>query len=311
MQEYKLLTYGRLSAEFESHIRDRYPEIKITRPRSRQEITAKFGEVNVVAGFDFLEDEDMSSIKWIHSFGAGVDSFLKKIDRFNTNLLISRTTGKLGDKIGEYCMTYVLAHLKHLFSTYQHQQEKKWIQLPGENLFDKKVLIIGTGSIGQGIATAFKNKVKLIAGANRTGKVNGPFDAVYSWIEMDIEKEKFDIVISALPNTPHTQNILDKKFFANFKNALFLNIGRGDSVNEQDLVDALEHEHLEKVVLDVFKEEPLSKESKLWEHNKVVITPHQAGLTTIEEVMESFDLAYQAMRNKTKNNLFIDLENGY
>ena len=84
-----------------------------------------------------------------------------------------------------------------------------------------------------------------------------------------------DYIISVLPDTPGTVGFFDKKAFSNMKpNCCFMNFGRGESVVEQDLVEALEEGIIEAAVLDVFATEPLPKESKFWAMDNVFITPH-------------------------------------
>jgi phosphoglycerate dehydrogenase-like enzyme len=309
MKEIKLVTYGRLSEEFETYILSEQPHINVIRPVNERQLISTIRDANAVAGFDFLEHLDLSNIEWIHSFGAGVDSFLTKTSDYEHNITITRTIGKLGDKIGEYCLTYALAQCKHIFQTYKQQQHKNWNQNTGENLFDKSVLILGTGTIGKGVASAFNKKVQRIVGVNSSGIASSHFDDVKSWKKF--KNENFKIIINTLPNTPNTKGILNKHFFSQFNNALFINVGRGDTVDDMGLIKALDNNHLSSAVLDVFKKEPLPITSKLWEHDKIIVTPHQSGLTTIEDVKQDFEQAYLGLKNNTKNKLFVNAKRGY
>lgn len=86
-----------------------------------------------------------------------------------------------------------------------------------------------------------------------------------------------DFVVGVLPKTPDTHYFFDSGFFAKMKtSAVFMNIGRGPTVKEVDLVSALEKQTIAGAVLDVFEVEPLSQESPLWQMNNVLITPHCA-----------------------------------
>jgi phosphoglycerate dehydrogenase-like enzyme len=80
-----------------------------------------------------------------------------------------------------------------------------------------------------------------------------------------------------LPKTAHTTHYFNKDFYAMMKpSSIFMNIGRGVTVKESDLVDALKAKVIAGAVLDVFEVEPLSKESELWDLPNVLMTPHCA-----------------------------------
>ena len=309
MKEINLITYGRMAEEFERHILDNYPEIKVIRPANIKELEKQICKANAFAGFDVLEQFDLSGIEWIHSFGAGVDSFLYKTSTYQNEIIITRTTGKLGRKIGEYCLAYILAKYNHVFQTYKQQQQRSWIQIQSEKLYEKNILVIGTGAIGEGVAKTFRGKVNCLVGVNSSRKENGNFDKVKTLKELG--NENIDIIINTLPNTLFTKSILNREFFTQFDNAIFINVGRGDTVDDVDLIEAIDNNNLSWAVLDVFKNEPLPRDSKLWDHDKIVITPHQAGLTDIADIKTDFDLAYNGIKNNSRNNLFVDSNKGY
>jgi phosphoglycerate dehydrogenase-like enzyme len=84
-------------------------------------------------------------------------------------------------------------------------------------------------------------------------------------------------VVGVLPKTGDTVNFFDKEFFGKMKpSGVFMNIGRGPTVNEPDLVDALKSKTIAGAVLDVYTVEPLPKESELWGLPNVLMTPHCA-----------------------------------
>eukprot|EP01080_Neovahlkampfia_damariscottae_P012299 gene12299-5882_t len=99
------------------------------------------------------------------------------------------------------------------------------------------------------------------------------------------EIEKMIIV----PSTSKTKHILSGEKINHCKNGcVFINIGRGDVIDERSLLNALESKWIEKAVLDVFEFEPLPKDSKLWDHERVVITPHISGVTFPNDISELF-----------------------
>jgi phosphoglycerate dehydrogenase-like enzyme len=89
-----------------------------------------------------------------------------------------------------------------------------------------------------------------------------------------------DYVINLLPETPKTKGLIDKKLFTLMKNsACFINLGRGSTVNQSDLIDALQTKMIRALVSDVYEKEPLPEDSPLWELENVILTPHIAGVS--------------------------------
>lgn len=305
--DYRFLTYGRLSDDFENFIKVNYPGISIVCATSKDEVRRLIPSVNSIAGFNFLRGQDLSSIYWIHSFGAGVDAFLK-LD-LQQSTILTRTTGDLGRKIGEFCLAHMFSDLKALTPLYENQKKSLWKQVSTSNLFDTSILILGTGTVGQAVADQLKGRAKKVAGINKSRSQNPAFDEIHGWDSFDATE--IDVVINTLPYTPETAGILREELLREFNQILFINVGRGDSVEEKVLLSAIENGWIRKAVLDVFPEEPLEKNSPWWTNEKVIISPHQSGITTIEDVNTSFTLAYDALQRGEKNQLFVDIEKGY
>lgn len=308
--KYKVLTNGKLATEFAASVNQHYADIEVLLARSQREVKLLLPKANAIAGFNFLGDENVSHLKWIHSFGAGVDAFFTN-KSLAEEVVLTRTTGKLGVKIGEFCLSYLLADLRALLPTYGNQKEAHWEQLPTQNLYDKTILILGTGSIGSGIAQIMKGLCKQLVGLNSTGSSNELFDQVHDWESYKQIAKNVDIVVSALPSTEKTNAILNADFFAHFRRVLFINVGRGNALKEEVLLHSLHNGEVRRAVLDVFETEPLPKSSKLWSHEQVLVSPHQSGITSIDEVLECFGRAYEALKRGCSNELFVDIGKGY
>lgn len=308
--EYKILTYGKLASDFSELVKKQYPDLSVLLANSQSEVKSLLPQVNAIAGFNFLSGEDTSTIKWIHSFGAGVDAFLS-LDALVPETILTRTKGKLGVKMGEFCLAYILADLRAMFPIHDNQKKKHWEQLSTENLYDKTVLVLGTGSIGSGIAQKLKGLCKRLIGLNSSRSDNDLFDEICNWETYPALAKQVDVVISALPSTATTNSVLNPEFFARFEKVLFINVGRGNVVTEEGLLLSIGEGSIRKAVLDVFSIEPLPESSPLWSHEQIVISPHQSGITSAEEVLESFSQAYEAIKQGKKNELFVDIERGY
>jgi len=165
--------------------------------------------------------------------------------------------------------------------------------------------------MGTEIAKVLQPLCKSVTGINRSGSGNGEFDHIYRLSEMPAF-ERDATIINTLPSTSGTQRFFNEKQFKAFENVLFINVGRGTSVDCKALMHALDNDNLRAAVLDVFEQEPLPDQNPLWIHPKVVVTPHHASKTSEQDLITSFDDIMRLMTNKKKDSrYFVDLSKGY
>ena len=156
--------------------------------------------------------------------------------------------------------------------------------LPRENLWSfegKTVLVLGLGSIGREAAQRAHGLGMRVV-ATRNSRREGPDYVDYVGLSHEALAlaAQADVVINALPLTPATQNLVDAEFFhAMPTDALFINVGRGGTVDTAALVSALENNTIGGAGLDVVNPEPLPKTSPLWGFKNVIITPHVAAMS--------------------------------
>jgi len=310
MSKKNILTYGHLAEGFQAFIAKEYPDLNCLIAKDKQEVEQLLPKSNYVAGFNFLNKMDISHLEWIHSFGAGVDGFMK-LD-LPKDCTLTKTKGKMGQRMSEYCLTYILQDLNKTDLYKINQANKTWDQVIPKSLSKQSVIFFGTGNISTDIAQVLQPMVKNIVGVNTTGKNKEFFDVCISIEKLETDTiEPGSIIINTLPATKNTQNIFNKNFFVGLEDVLFINIGRGHSVNEESLIEALDSKNIRQAILDVFKQEPLPKDSILWDHPKCIITPHISGITLLEDVKQSFKNAYAALQSGEDNKLLVDTGKGY
>ena len=124
-----------------------------------------------------------------------------------------------------------------------------------------------------------------------------------------------DIVVNILPATKETYHLFDAQLFSKMKEGtIFINVGRGETVVTEDLLDALNENKIARAALDVFEEEPLAKDHPLWEHENVLITPHIAGQVErqLDYIYPIFIENLQAyLKNGELPVNFVELKEGY
>lgn len=261
-------------------------------------------------GFQIKKNIDYSKVKWVHSLGAGVDGFLYG-GNWNKNVLLTRTVCSFGQRIGEYCLSYILRDAQAHEKFTEQQGEKVWNTITPELLSEKKAVIYGTGEIGRRVAGILSAFGISVYGVSLSGKQKSTFNQVTAVESHFSVIKEADYVITTLPLTDKTADLFDKAFFEQVKGIGFLNVGRGKTLVEEALMEAIEKGHVRFAVLDVFREEPLPVSHPFWEHPDIAITPHISAMTTAREAVDCFvDTLEQVESGQALENK-VDIQKGY
>ncbi|NLZ49161.1 MAG: D-2-hydroxyacid dehydrogenase [Clostridiales bacterium] len=286
MEINKILITGRLYKEIEEQLQGKLNkeilslEEEAVRKENLQWADA-FVAFRLTANFDFY------NIKWVHSLGAGVDGFLFQ-RHWKEDVLLTRTICSFGKKISEYCLSYILSSLQQHDKFRRQQENCLWQSVEPISMEEQNILILGTGVIGQELAKNLSLLGSKITGISLSGTPKLHFNKVIKFKEIKRELPRANWIINTLPLTNDTFELLDENIFANSNKAGFINVGRGKTVKTSALLDALERGSIKEAVLDVFDIEPLPKDSPLWSHPKIKITPHISAITTVEEGVKCF-----------------------
>ena len=149
-----------------------------------------------------------------------------------------------------------------------------------DELFGKTAAIIGLGSIGREIAKHLKNMGMRVVAVKQTTSIEPFVDQLFTLDHLPAALSCADYIIVTLPLTPQTKKLFNRKTFDMMKeNAFFINVSRGDIVEEADLVEALTTKRIRGASLDVFTTEPLPEDSPLWDVPNLFITPHHSAIS--------------------------------
>jgi phosphoglycerate dehydrogenase-like enzyme len=215
-------------------------------------------------------------LKWMHTFSAGVDSPFF-IDLIKKGVTLTNSSGAAASPIAQTAILYMLALSRNVRAWFEHQDNKEWERHEFTELDGARLAVIGMGPIGVEIARLGAALNMDVEGIRRTPKGNEPCPT-FSFDQLSKVLGRADWVALALPLTPDTQNLFDQQQFAHMKpGAHFINVGRGELVDETALINALNSQHLAGAALDVFATEPLPEDSPLWSMKNVLITPHSSG----------------------------------
>ena len=175
-----------------------------------------------------------------------------------------------------------------------------------------QVGILGAGFIGTIVGQNLQKLNYNVAGFKNTSVKKKNFFQIYSKNKLNDFIKSSDIIISILPSTPNTTNFINKNFLRKMKKkSLLINVGRGTSVNEKDLISHLKSNKNFYASLDVFKEEPLSKKHPLWSLKNVTITPHIAGVTVLDSAIDQMHNRWLQIIKTEKIKNDVNLKKGY
>ncbi|MEW4286294.1 D-2-hydroxyacid dehydrogenase [Priestia koreensis] len=278
-----------------------------------------FSDAEVIIGWKKAMEQHLSqtkSLKWIQTWSAGVNS-LPLEDLSKKNVTITSANGVHAYPISETIFAFMLGLTRKIHTYVQNQQEKKWhhgdLKL---EIHGKTVGILGIGAIGKETAKIAKAFGMNVIGMRHSGKDADYVDQMYKPEQLNELLPQCDYVVVTLPLTDDTHRLIGKEQFQAMKNtAFFINIGRGDIVIEEELIDALQNEEILGAGLDVFEHEPLQETSPLWEMDNVIITPHTAGSTEHYEQRVIEDIFLPNLKSYVENSTpsinVVDYKKGY
>lgn len=219
-------------------------------------------------------------LEWVHAAAAGVDSLLFD-ELVDSPVTVTNARGIFDRPIAEFVLSYILMHAKSSIGSLSDQAAKKWNRRSTRDIAGTKALIVGTGAIGRGIARLLKAVDIDVTGAgSRARSGDADFGEVIDSATLPEHVAEFDWVIDIAPLTEKTERLIGAEAFAAMDDtAVFINVGRGDTVDTDALVTALRDGQIGGAGLDVFDEEPLPTGHPLWSMDNVIITPHMSGDT--------------------------------
>ena len=235
----------------------------------------------------------MPALRWVQVTGAGVDHFLESTE-LSAAVIVTRSLGRFGIQISEYVIGYLLHHLIGIHTYREKQRSHEWDRNNRPLLADRTVGIIGLGSLGLPTANAQTALGARVLGVSHSGLAVPGIDDVFSARNWRNMLPACDVLVIAAPKTVETVGMIDQRALdALPKGTILINISRGELIDEDALLEALENGHLGAAVLDVFTAEPLPEDHPLWDQSRAWITPHIAAPSEIEVIADEFAKNYR------------------
>ena len=217
------------------------------------------------------------ALKWLQSGAAGFDNpvfaqIVAKGARLTTNH--SQSVG-----MAEYVLATVLDHFQRGPERREAQVAHEWARLPYREVMGSRWLIVGFGAIGQEVARRARAFGAHITGVRRSKAMHELADTMLAPADLLSALPQADVVVLSLPLMGDTEAIVNAKFLAAMKaTSVLVNVGRGGLVDEDALLQSLDRGVPEQAILDVFRTEPLPKDSPFWTHRRVTLTGHASAI---------------------------------
>lgn len=236
------------------------------------------------------------SLKWAQTISAGVDILMKAIDHKKPLpcIEVTRTGEGFGEMMAEYVLAQMISMERKFLSIHEDQKMKQFNQSKYNRfrlLSSLRIGIIGAGQIGMEVAGKCKQMGMEVWILSRQMKENtSSFHMQKSINQLPEFLRNCDYIFCALPNTSDTQGMLSGDILENCKErkSIFINVGRGNVIDDQTIEKAIRLNWIGGAILDVFNTEPLPEDSILWTLPNVVITPHVSGPSLPGQVAKAF-----------------------
>jgi phosphoglycerate dehydrogenase-like enzyme len=223
----------------------------------------------------------MPNLRWIHSTGAGIDSFVSP-ELAERGVIVTNSSGIYTPAMVEYVLGGMVAIARDFRRLFAQQDERRWDHEPvsGKELYGRRVGIVGYGETGRYLARVCKALgMEVWATRRRPMVVTGePLDRLLPSAELHELLGACDYVVVAASLNSTTRHLLGEAEFRAFRpGAVLVNVARGGLVDQEALLAALDDGRVAGAFLDVVEPEPLPSDSPLWAHPRVVVTSHISG----------------------------------
>jgi D-2-hydroxyacid dehydrogenase (NADP+) len=269
-----------------AHVHAAAPGMRVIQTTERAEIEGLLDEVEIAVG-NFPHDllPRARRLRWLQEWGAGVDWLLRNPELAELDFTLTNASGVHAIPISEQILGYLLAFARQLPAAVRAQDRHVWQAPKRDQLFElagKTMLLVGVGAIGARTAEIAAALGMRVLGIRRNpgGDDLPGVEAIYPPDRLHGLLPEADVVVLTVPLSRTTQGMIGERELRAMKPTSYLiNIGRGGTIQQPALIQALREGWISGAGLDVFDQEPLPATSPLWELDNVIMTAHYAGLT--------------------------------
>ncbi len=245
-----------------------------------KQISEEIGDAEIIIGNPPAEVlSGAKALKWMQLITAGSDGYLQK-GFLSKDVILTNASGAYGIAQAEFMLAMLFSLMKKLHRYRDNQMNAQWHDEGTELMLrGSTVLMLGLGDIGTEFTRLLKAFGCYVIGVRRDPeRVHAFADEVHAVDDLDQLIPRADIIAMVLPASPETVNTLSRERISLMKQgAIVVNTGRGKTVDNEALCDAVEQGRIAGAALDVYDPEPIPPGHRIWKMREILITPHIAG----------------------------------
>jgi D-2-hydroxyacid dehydrogenase (NADP+) len=263
-------------------LRGEFHDLEVQVASSPTDAAVDFGKVEVLVAFGMGVTDalftHMPRLKWVQSLATGADHFLRS-KTLSAGVILTSGRGIHGPAMRETVLHLMLSVSRDSNRLVADKNATRWQRRPWPLLAGKTAVVFGTGVAGSAVGAALQALGMRVVGVSGTPRDVDGFDVVLPRQQLTRAAAEADYVVNVLPADAANLNLVGREVFAAMKpRAYFINVGRGETVDEAALIEALQQHRIAGAGLDVFATEPLPASSPLWKMPQVFMAPHVGGL---------------------------------
>jgi len=285
-----LVVTGPDAEEYKKELASKFPQLSVHAASKQEEISQHAAKVEIFVTLFRIDDDvykQAVNLKWVQALTTGVNYILDR-PSLRKEVIVTSCRGIHGPQMSEMAFLLMLALNRNFPQVVRNQDREVWGRWPGKLLYQKNLGVFGVGVIGEEIAKKAKAFGMTVYGFDIVKRDLASVDHFFGPEDLPRVARELDYLVFVAPATSDTHKIVGPKLLSSMKPTAFLiNIARGELVDNDALIQALETGKIAGAALDALVPEPLPKGHPLWKTKNVIITPHVGGVSDIymEQVM--------------------------
>ena len=287
----EVLIKGRDADFFAERLAVALPALRFHAARDPAEVLALGGNADILiirTDEIFAELVDaMPKLRLIQALTTGTDH-IQALPNLPRHVALSAARGFHGAQMSELAFIFMLHFVRDIRDLFATQDAKRWNRVEQSLLENRTAVIVGVGAIAEELAIRCKAFGMRVVGVSNGRSAAPDFDAILPRARLNEGAAQADFLIVLVPHNKETDKLIDAAVLRAMKpSGVLINIARGGVVDEDALIAALRNKEIAGAGLDVFRTEPLPKESPFWDLPNVFITSHVGGMSNTygEQVM--------------------------
>ena len=278
----RILILEKFADIYAGELARQFAGIELHKAATAADIAVDLATIDVLVAFGIAINDDLlaraKNLKWIASLATGVDHFLR-CPSLKRDTILTSGRGIHGPAMRETVASLMLALSRDTPRLVRNKADHRWDRGARWPLIaGKTAVVVGIGISGIAIGQLLKAFGMRVVGVSRTPRPVEGFDAMTPTDRLAQAAAEADYLINVLPASDDNREIFSRGVFAAMRpSAFFINVGRGETVDEAALIDSLRQKRIAGAGLDVFQKSPLAPDSPFWELPNVVVSPQIAG----------------------------------